>query len=95
MSLVMRDGTTASGRLLAVDGEVLVLDGVPAVPLAGVVRGKVEVEFNPPGAEEPDPDEPDPDAAEAPRTRTPLVGRPVTGPERVEIAPDQETRAST
>ena len=48
-----------------------------------------------PDPDEPDPDEPDPDAAEAPRTRTPLVGRPVTGPERVEIAPDQETRAST
>jgi len=78
VSLVMRDGTTASGRLLEVAGDTLVLDDAQVVPLAAVVRGRVEVEFNPPGAQDlvdtdlddtdlvdTDPDDTDPDVEEA------------------------------
>jgi len=60
--LVLRDGTTVSGRLGEVgDADVVLDDGGRSVALADIARGKVEVEFNPPGADLPDDDEPDDD----------------------------------
>jgi ribosome maturation factor RimP len=54
---VLRDGSEHTGRVLRVDGDTVVLEvaGVErTVPLAGVARGEVQVEFNRPGAAVPD-----------------------------------------
>ncbi|WP_265523262.1 ribosome maturation factor RimP [Oerskovia flava] len=43
--LVRSDGSELTGRLLDVVDDALVLDGAPAVPVADVVRGEVQVEL--------------------------------------------------
>ena len=53
---VLRDGGEHTGRVLRVEDDRVVLEvaGVErAVPLSGVARGEVQVEFNRPGAAEP------------------------------------------
>jgi ribosome maturation factor RimP len=48
VTVQLRDGGRVAGRLIAVDGDELVLDrgeGETRVPLANVISGKVEIEF--------------------------------------------------
>jgi ribosome maturation factor RimP len=54
---VLRDGGEHTGRVLRADDDAVVLEvgGVEcSLPLAGVARGEVQVEFNRSGAAEPD-----------------------------------------
>ncbi len=56
--LVLRDGTTVTGRLTEVSADDVVLDDALRVRLDDIARGQVEIEFNgPPGVDLPALDE--------------------------------------
>lgn len=46
VSVHLADGGTATGRLVAADDDAVVLEGGDPLPLAGISRGQVQVEFS-------------------------------------------------